>query len=399
MVERATRAVLLIGDAHPALREGLSAAGFDVTAAQPADVADDLGRPDVVLLAASLGLPRVALLSRRAREAGAPGAMVFDDGDLGALEACVRAGFEFVAPPYSPVLLRGRIVSAWERGRLTARGERLAVEETVREYERDLFVAHDLQAGFLPDVLPKPPGWELGARFRPARMVSGDFYDVFELLDGRRLGFVVADVCDKGIGAALFMALIRTLLRHSAEHTPATLAAGSALSPRLAFGTGPLVQSVVDTNRYLVGHHLKQGYFATVFFGVLDPLSGGLVYLNCGHNPPVVVRADGTRTPLRPTGPALGLSADSEYAPARVFLNPGDALFAYTDGVVEARDVAGAQFGTDAMLRALGPGRSVEDMLDSVDDALRRHVEGAEQFDDITMFGVRRGVDRDSSLT
>ncbi|MEU7528291.1 PP2C family protein-serine/threonine phosphatase [Saccharothrix sp. NPDC042600] len=392
LAERATRDVLVVGDTCPDLLEGLAAAGFHATVAQPADVADDLGRPDVVLLAASLGLPRVALLSRRAREAGAPGAMVFADGDLGALEACVRAGFEFVAPPYSPVLLRGRIVSAWERGRLATRGEQRAVEETVREYERDLYVAHELQAGFLPDVLPKPPGWELAARFRPARMVSGDFYDVFELLDGRRLGFVVADVCDKGIGAALFMALIRTLLRHNAEHTPATLAAGSDLSPRLAFGTGPLVQSVVDTNRYLVGHHLKQGYFATVFFGVLDPLSGGLVYLNCGHNPPVVVRADGTRTPLRPTGPALGLSADSEYAPARVFLNPGDALFAYTDGVVEARDVAGGRFGTEAMLRALGPGRSVEELLDAVDDAVRRHVEGAEQSDDITMFGLRRGL-------
>ncbi|MFD1151474.1 PP2C family protein-serine/threonine phosphatase, partial [Saccharothrix hoggarensis] len=350
-------------------------------------------RPDVVLLAASLGLPSVSLLGRRLAEASADhSTLVFADGDLAALEACVRAGFDYVTPPYSPVLLRSRLTSSWERSRLTVTGERLAVEATVREYERDLSVAHDVQAGFLPDVLPKPPGWEFAARFRPARMVAGDFYDGFELLDGRRLGFVVADVCDKGFGAALFMALIRTLLRHNAENTPATRMSDgcSRLSPRLTFGAGPLVQAVGDTNRYLARNHLRQGYFATVFFGVLDPLSGGLVYINCGHNPPVVVRADGTRTPLPPTGPAIGMFADSEYTLGRAHLNPGDSLFVYTDGVVEARDADGGQFGWAAMLAALTPRRTAEDLLDVVDDALRRHVGDAEQHDDITMLGLHR---------
>ncbi|QFZ21688.1 hypothetical protein EKG83_33655 [Saccharothrix syringae] len=347
----------------------------------------------MVLLAASMGLARALVVSRRLAEVGAGHvALVFDDGDLAALEACVRAGFDYVARPFSPTLLRGRLLSAWERGGGPVAAERVAVEETVRDYEHDLVVAHDVQAGFLPEALPEAPGWEFAARFRPARLVSGDFYDGFELLDGRRLGFVVADVCDKGIGAALFMALIRTLLRHNAEHTPATRVAdgGPALSPRLAFGSGPLVQAVVDTNRYLARNHLKQGYFATVFFGVLDPLSGGLVYINCGHNPPVVVRADGTRTTLPPTGPALGMLADGEYRLGHVHLNPGDSLFAYTDGVVEARDARGRQFGADAMLGAVRPRRSAEQLLESVDGALRRHVDGAVQFDDITMLGLHR---------
>ncbi|MBW4717746.1 PP2C family protein-serine/threonine phosphatase [Saccharothrix obliqua] len=392
---RRTRTVLVVGERHTELSDALVEAGFDPVTADPVEIANDpdaVGRPDVALLAASLGLPRVALLSRLLREAGAAGVAVYADGDLGALETCVRAGFEYVAPPYSPVLLRSRLVSAWERGRLTTRGERLAADESRREYERDLFVAHELQAGFLPDALPQPPGWELAARCRPARMVSGDFYDGFELLDGRRLGFVVADVCDKGIGAGLFMALIRTLLRHSAEHTPASRVAdgGPDLPPRLAFGAGPLVQAVVDTNRYLAANHLRQGYFATVFFGVLDPLSGGLVYINCGHNPPVVLRADGGTTTLPPTGPALGMLPDGEYRLGRVFLNPGDSLFVYTDGVVEAADARGDRFGTRAMLDALAPDRSARDLLDGVDDAVRRHVDGAEQSDDITTLGLRR---------
>lgn len=385
----------MVARGRPPLVDALVAAGFVVRLREPGEVGEsgDDDRADVVLLAASLGLRRVSQLSRRLAELDARHSpLVFDDGDLSALESCVRAGFDFVSPPYSPVLLRTRLSSSWERSRVTSAGQRRAVDATVSEYERDLSAAGELQAGFLPDVLPKPLGWELAARFRPARMVSGDFYDGFELLDGRRLGFVVADVCDKGFGAALFMALIRTLLRHSAEHTPATRAADGAsdLSPRLTFGAGPLLHAVEDTNRYLAHNHLRQGYFATVFFGVLDPLSGGLVYINCGHNPPVVVRADGTRTSLRPTGPAIGMLADSSYQLGKVFLNPGDSLFVYTDGVVEARDVAGRRFGSDAMLAAVRPARSAEALLDTVDDALRRHVDGAEQSDDITMLGVHR---------
>src|SRR5581483_1844988 len=154
-------------------------------------------------------------------------------------------------------------------------------------YERDLSIAREIQNGFLPEDLPAPAGWEVATRFRPANLVAGDFYDVFELVGGRRLATVVADVCDKGVGAALFMALIRTMLRHTAEQAAgwdlytdelpkmasAAEIAGSALAPVLSVGAGPLLQAVSGTNSYMARHHQRQGYFCTVFFAVLEPSS------------------------------------------------------------------------------------------------------------------------------
>ncbi|MGM1064483.1 PP2C family protein-serine/threonine phosphatase [Saccharothrix sp. Mg75] len=390
-VERQTREVLVVARGLPVVAASLEEAGFRVQVVEPGEV-DGAGRPDVVLFAASLGLRLVGVLTRRLADAGARHrVVVFADGDLAALEACVRAGYDYVAPPYSPVLLRGRLLSTGERDRFAALADRRAAEAAFHEYEQDLSLVNDLQAGFLPDVLPAPPGWELAARFRPARLVAGDFYDCFELLDGHRLGLVVADVCDKGIGAALFMALIRTLLRHGAEDDAVPREAGDpGLSPRLTHGAGPLARAVADTNRYLARNHLRQGYFATVFFGVLDPLSGDLVYINCGHNPPVVVRADGSRTELPPTGPALGMLADGVHALGHVRLGPGDSLLVYTDGVTEARDAVGRRLGVEPVLAAVPPGGSAEELLASVDEVLRRHVGGASQSDDITVLGLHR---------
>jgi serine phosphatase RsbU (regulator of sigma subunit) len=370
-------------DAQPELVEALRAADFEVRQVSAAALAESpaLGaRSDVALISASLGLRRVALLSRRLAEAKArPSILVFPEDDLSALESCARAGFDYVAPPFSASLVRSRMTSCWERGQLTTAVEELAVAASLRDYERDLSIAHDIQAGFLPEVLPKPPGWEFASRFRPARLVSGDFYDGFELVDRRRLGFVVADVCDKGIGAALFMALIRTLLRHTATGASA-----------LSVGAAPLLRAVVGTNRYLARNHLRQGYFATVFFGVLDPDTGGLLYINCGHHPPVLIRADGSRSLLPPTGPAIGMLPDSEYALGHTTLAPGDSLLVYTDGVVEARDAGERQFGMDRMLAAATPAKSAEALLDAVDGALRDHVGDAEQSDDITMLALHR---------
>ena len=275
----------------------------------------------------------------------------------------------------------------------------------MREMEQDLRIAHEIQEGFLPEQMPTPNGWDMASRFRPARQVAGDFYDGFELVDGRRLGFVVADVCDKGVGAALFMALIRTLLRHTAEHTGAwslvegdsrmsvvtTVEVGSALPPLLSVGAGPLVQAVVSTNRYLARNHLRQGYFATLIFGVLDPRSGALLYINGGHNPAVLTRARGGHTLLTPTGPAVGMMSHSAYALGHIAMEPGDTLLLYTDGVVEARAVDGSLFGMDRLIEVISKStRTADDLLTSVDTALHAHVGPAEQSDDITMLALRR---------
>ena len=403
---------LLVADsesAAPELAEALRAENIDVIRATAAALID---RPalyadvDVLLVSAALGLQRVALIAQQVALAGrSPALVVFPEGDFQALEACVRGGFDYVVPPFLPGLLRSRMTSCWERWQLTMTVEEMAAAASVREYERDLSIAREIQSGFLPQELPTASGWEFAARFRPAHQVAGDFYDGFELVNGRRLGFVVADVCDKGVGAALFMALIRTLLRHTAEHTgtwslldggadvPVDTAvdAGAALPPLLSVGAGPLIQAVLGTNRYMARNHMRQGYFATLFFGVLEPVSGALLYINGGHNPPVLVRADGGHEFLPPTGPAVGIMPSSVYALGHTSLQRGDTLFLYTDGVTEAREPDGGLFGTDRMIEAIGyPPTSAEGLLRSVDDNLFRFVSTAEQSDDITMLALHR---------
>lgn len=394
----------------PGLEPALADGGFAVRTATEDEVlaSDEVEGPDGLLVSASLGLQRVAMLARRfAHLPAPPTTIVFPQDDLDALEACVRGGFDYVMPPFLPSLLRSRMSSCWERGQLASAVEDMAAEASLRAYERDLAIAHDIQSGFLPEKLPAPQGWDVASRFRPARQVAGDFYDGFELVDGRRLGFVVADVCDKGVGAALFMALIRTLLRHTAEHTGAAgdtgddlaagavhmAEAGASLPPMLSVGAGPLVQAVVATNRYLTRNHLRQGYFATLIFGVLDPASGALLYINGGHNPAVLLRADGSHTLLAPTGPAVGMMLHSSYALGHASLERGDTLLLYTDGVVEARATGGSLFGMDRLLAVMRePVTSAETVLSGIDRALRAHVGGAEQSDDITMLALHRSA-------
>lgn len=418
MSERTALVVAEPAVATPDLDRALRADRFLVHRADPAALLPagpwctaDWGDPELVLASASLGLHRVALLSRRmATRHRPPTVVVFpeDESDgMDALESCVRAGFDYVLPPFRPALLRSRLTSCWERGQLTRAVEEMAAEATLREYERDMSIAHEIQSGFLPEEMPTRAGWELAARFHPAKQVAGDFYDGFELVNGRRIGFVVADVCDKGLGAALFMALIRTLLRHTAEHTAAwslvdadenlavgtTMRVGASLPPMLSIGAGPLLQAVLGTNRYMARNHLRQGYFATLFFGVLDPVSGSVVYINGGHNPPVLMRAHGGHQLLMPTGPAVGMMPNSAFALGHTSLEPGDRLFVYTDGVVEARDTRGGMFGMEQLLDVVRrPCGSAEALLDSVEQRLHHHVGAADQFDDITMLTVRRAA-------
>jgi DNA-binding NarL/FixJ family response regulator len=185
---------------------------------------------------------------------------------------------------------------------------------------RELAAAARIQASFLPETLPDIPGWQLAAVLQPARETSGDFYDVIPL--GRdRLGIIVADVVDKGMGAALYMALCRTLIRtYTAEHEN---------RPELVFAAA---------NRRIL-MDAQAGMFVTAFFGVLEPATGTVRYCNAGHSPPYVLRAQGgTEHALRPTGIALGVLEDWEWKQETVQLAEGDLLLLYTDGVVEAKE-------------------------------------------------------------
>jgi sigma-B regulation protein RsbU (phosphoserine phosphatase) len=313
-------------------------------------------------------------------------------GYLGAAATCFfSAGLilHLVRPPlfiFSTLVVVG-VVHAIENARLTAQAER------ARDLaQRELEIGRDIQAGFLPEKIIQPRGWEIAAVFRPARQVAGDFYDVFELDGQGKVCFLVCDVCDKGVGAALFMALFRSLVR--------------AFSARQAYGnehrasrpgTDPeetLLSAISRTNNYIARTHSRANMFATGFFGILAPGSGELRYVNCGHEAPLVLQGGRVRSLLRPTGPAVGAFPDVQYRVARVRLAPGETLFAFTDGANDAQNPLGEFFGRDRLAgAAAAEGASARDLAQKVLTAIEDHMSGATPFDDITFLMVRRKAD------
>jgi sigma-B regulation protein RsbU (phosphoserine phosphatase) len=188
------------------------------------------------------------------------------------------------------------------------------------------------------------------------------------------------------------MALIRSLLRYSAEHSglQSLLTGHSRGIPMV--GATPLMDAVSGTNDYLTRNHLRQAYFATMFFGVLDPATGKMIYVNGGHNPPLLMRAGGgVPEVLDPTGPAVGVLPGGDFEMRAIEVGVGDSLFVYTDGVTEARDTSGGFLG-DARLRdaLTTPVASADELVGRVEELLRGHTGDAEQNDDITMLAVHR---------
>ncbi len=327
------------------------------------------------------------------------------------LEPSIASGLrDFLLPPFDPALVQLRIESVLEHA--SSREERAdeAQREELLKLERDLQIGRTIQEGFLPSSLPQPKGWEINAYFHPAREVAGDFYDAFYMVNRRRVGFVIADVCDKGVGAALFMSLFRTLVRSNAQQNislgwmdagagslteDADWLRGDPAQRRQSLpsiGTGALMNAVAGTNDYITENHMEQGYFATMFFGVLDPNSGGLVYINGGHNPPVLHRTDGSQTYLKPTGPAVGMLPGVTFKMGHTRLEPGDILFAYTDGVTDARSPSGEFFSERRLFEVVAQGApSARALVDDLVGQLKRHIADAPQFDDITMMALRRG--------
>ena len=292
---------------------------------------------------------------------------------------CLTLGADDHLPkPFNPAILRARVASSLAKKRLHDGEQRYA-----KSLERELEIGREIQLGFLPDTLPSPDGWELCAHFRPARQVAGDFYDAFALPDGR-VALVLADVCGKGVGAALFMALFRTLIRALAEPQ-------LAAAPSVADGLRATVQA---TNDYIARTHGSANMFATAFAAVLDPATGALDYVNAGHEPPAIVDAGGrVRARLAPTGPALGLMPELEFGVASELLAAGDTLYAYTDGVVDARDLQDEPFGEDRVMALLqAEGTPTGGLLERIDAALTAHIGTAEQFDDVAMLVARRGA-------
>lgn len=263
---------------------------------------------------------------------------------------------------------------------------------------REMEVARNIQRDFLPEALPVVPGVELEAALHPARDVSGDFYDAFELAPSGTIVLVVGDVCDKGVGAALFMALFRSLIRASADPV-----GGGAI--QMIGGRRTLVRNALEaaspadlltrvagfTNDYIARLHGRTNMFATVFLAALTPGTGQLDYVNAGHDPAIVVSPDGAMRELRPTGPALGLMPDQGFAAGTGKLKPGDCLIAFTDGLVEARSPTGEVFGTKRLKDALrANSTAAARLVAGVIDTLHAFTGQAEPHDDVTLLAATR---------
>lgn len=203
--------------------------------------------------------------------------------------------------------------------------------------ERDLNMARRVQTGMLPSQMPVIEGWRLAAHWQPARMVSGDLYDFIHFPDGK-LGLVIADVTDKGVPAALFMANTRSVLRG----VVASMGARGSESP------GRLLAQVNE----VLGDDAPMNMFVTCLLVVLDLKEGRLRYANAGHNPPYLRTADGA-IELRARGVPLGIFPDMEYEEKEVALKPGESLLMYSDGLVEAHNAQGEMFGFPRLRRLL----------------------------------------------
>lgn len=260
-----------------------------------------------------------------------------------------------------------------------------------------------IQLDFLPTHLPCCKGWELAGCFHPAHQVAGDFYDAF-VLPSQRMVVVIADVCDKGVGAALFMALFRSLIRVFSGQADLADTLGLTqvgedqlvldLDPALAENSESVkvLSAIPLVNNYVAEEHGNLAMFATVFFGVLNPETGVLTYINGGHEPLFILNQLGLRSQLDPTGPAVGMMAQRKFKVRQVMLAAGDILLGYTDGVTDAHAPDGQHYSSSRFRNFLEglQLQSAADLLQACEVELFNYIQEAQQFDDITMLAVRR---------
>jgi serine phosphatase RsbU (regulator of sigma subunit) len=252
--------------------------------------------------------------------------------------------------------------------------------------EHEFEVGREIQAGFLPDIIPQPKGWEIAALLQPAREVAGDFYDVFEL-PRQKIGLVIADVCDKGLGAALYMTLFRSFIRAVSNiDFYSRVESGDEIS-----SADRLKKAISLTNNYISETHGDTGMFATIFFGILDTVTGVLLYINGGHLPPMLIKKRGIKELLILSGPGVGALSDAEYAIREVMVEPGDTFFACTDGLTETENTAGETFSEKEFIPLFALDQALSSLLLRIQEQMKSFSSGAQQMDDITMLAFRRG--------
>lgn len=247
--------------------------------------------------------------------------------------------------------------------------------------EQQLRIAKQVQMALLPAVSPVLAGYDIAGTNVPTWEIGGDYFDYLPQPDGR-LGLAIADVSGKGVPAALIMATFRAALR-------AQRVKGIALD------------AIADRLNRILLDSMDSSRFVTAFYGLLEPRTGAVSFANCGHNPPLLLRAAGTRDLLASGGPALGMWHGATFVPGEASLLPGDNLVLYTDGVIEIMNTANEMFGVDRLEQAIRclPRASSRDLLEAVIDATRAFAGRAGYEDDFTLVIVRREAGPSGSAT
>lgn len=238
--------------------------------------------------------------------------------------------------------------------------------------ERELQVAADIQLSILPDVLPDTEEFSFGAKILPARQVGGDFYDIFQLKDDR-IGILIGDVADKGIPSALFMARAHALIMAEAD---------------IAINAAEVMQ--------LVNSHItrlqKSTQFVTVLYGILDLKTRLFSYARAGHEPPLILHADGSveRMPFS-SGMALGLWDPVTLDEKEILLKSGDSIILYTDGMTDCRNPDGEAFGLERIKNLVSslPKLNAQQICDTMLETLITYQNGSKQDDDVTLVAIK----------
>jgi sigma-B regulation protein RsbU (phosphoserine phosphatase) len=238
--------------------------------------------------------------------------------------------------------------------------------------QQELNVARDIQASFLPEGSPDIPGCDVASLWQAARQVSGDFYDFLPRADGT-WGIVIADVADKGVPAALFMALSRTILR------------------TVGFNRRDPADVLMRVNR-IISIDAESDLFVTVFYAVWDPNTKRISFANGGHNPPILLNAKGESRLLKVPGIALGVLPDINLKTHSAHLQPGDTLILYTDGVTEAVNEDFDEYGMERLYLTARAVRkqSAQSIVQTIRDSIQDHAGETPQFDDVTLVVLKR---------
>ncbi len=314
---------------------------------------------------------------------------------------CIEIGAEdFLPKPFNKVLLHARITACLEKKILRDREI-----EYLAKLNKELDTGREMQLNFLPSEKPQIHNWQIASFFKPARQVAGDFYDVFQIKNDQ-LVLVLADVCDKGVGAALFMGLFRSLIRIFSQQQHFEGDRIEILNTHQPLNNGWIgedndinfvhlnaLQAISLTNDYIADNHGDLGMFATMFVGILDPQTGLLSYINGGHETLIVIDEDNKiKHKLESTGAAVGMMPNMNFSIQQIYLDFGDTLFGNTDGVIDARSV-NKEFFRQHRLEAIlhQPFSNPQELLGAIKQQLLQHIGMADQFDDITMLAVKRG--------